>query len=307
MPRGIDIPANGCLGSSIRFFTLSDGNCTREELLRILEKELQISLTSICTKAEEECAHKFDLLGSGLVPLGEQIDWHRDFKANVRWEPSYFSKIPEVELNNHADIKVPWELSRFCHFLTLGKAYVLTGNEKYAKEFVSQFDHWTKENPPYHGVNWRLAMEVAIRAIHWIWGYFFFQDSPHFDEDTKRRFIEALAIHGDYIWNNLEFDKRVIGKQHVRQNGNHYISNLAGLIYLGVVLSGDTAQRWLRMALREMDAELMDQVLPGGVHWELSPSYHRLVLEMCLSAVVLCHLNGIDVPTTLLQRLEAMC
>src|SRR6266436_5622877 len=67
MPRGVNIPANGRLRSSIRFFALSDGNSKREELLRILEEELQISLTSIYTKAEEVCTHKFDLLGSGLV------------------------------------------------------------------------------------------------------------------------------------------------------------------------------------------------------------------------------------------------
>jgi uncharacterized heparinase superfamily protein len=305
-PRGVDLPADGRLKSGIRFFSLNDG-VSRQQAVSAMENELGISLEAIRAKADDVCAHRFDLLGSGPVSLGASIDWHRDFKAGTQWERSYFSSIPEVELDNHADIKVPWELSRCYHFLTLGKAYRLTGDEKYAREFVSQFEHWTKENLPYHGVNWRLSMEVAIRAIHWIWGYFFFQESPHFDEGTKVRFLAALAVHGDYIWNNLEFDKRVVGKRHERQNGNHYISNLVGLIYLGIVLPGSTPRQWLLKAMQELDAELRDQVLPGGVHWELSPSYHRLVLEMCLSAVVLGRLNGVRIPATITQRLEAMC
>lgn len=306
-PKGVRIPADGGLEPGIRFFALTDDKARHREEFARLEKELCFSLEAVRARADDACAHRFDLLGSGPVELGADIDWHRDFKAGAKWECRYFSRIPEVELHNRADIKVPWELSRFYHFVALGKAYHLTGDEKYAREFVSQFDHWTERNPPYHGVNWRLSMEVAIRAIHWIWAYFFFRDSPSFGPDTKRRFLEALSVHGDYIWHNLEFDKRVIGKRHVRQNGNHYISNLAGLVYLGIVLPGPTPKKWLSAALNELDEELRDQVLEGGVHWELSPSYHRLVLEMCLSAVVLCRLNGVQVPDSTLQRLEAMC
>jgi len=306
-PRGVDIPANGKLNAGVRFFSLSEDSSKKEEVRTILEKELGVSLESIRAKAEEVCAHKLDLLGSGPVSLGEQIDWHRDFKAGTRWEPSYFSSIPEVELDNHADIKVPWELSRFYHFLTLGKAYYLTADEKYAQEFVSQFEHWTKENPPYYGVNWRVAMEVAIRAIHWVWGYYFFRDSPHFGDDTRRRFIATLGVHGDYIWNNLEFDMRVNAKRHMRHNGNHYVANLAGLIYLGVVIPGEKPRQWLGMALQELDKEMAVQVLPDGVQWETSLSYHRLVLEMCLSAVLLCQMNGIEVPQSLLSKIESMC
>src|SRR5439155_7380268 len=58
--------------------------------------------------------------------------------------------------------------------------------------------------------------------------------------------------------------------------------------------------------LRELEEEMAIQVLSDGVHWELSPGYHRLVLEMVLSAVTLCSLNGVQVSRSLLEKLEAM-
>src|ERR1044071_3124802 len=36
-------------------------------------------------KAQEALDHIFDLLGSGPVPLGQEIDWHRDFKTGRAW------------------------------------------------------------------------------------------------------------------------------------------------------------------------------------------------------------------------------
>ena len=35
---------------------------------------------AIVDLADRTCAHRFDLLGSGDVHLGEEIDWHMDFR-----------------------------------------------------------------------------------------------------------------------------------------------------------------------------------------------------------------------------------
>ena len=78
------------------------------------------------------CDHVFDLLGSGPVPLGRTIDWHRDFKSGYRWNPEQC--FLDVAHGNQAgvDIKVPWELSRGQHFVLLAQAALLTGDAKYA-------------------------------------------------------------------------------------------------------------------------------------------------------------------------------
>jgi hypothetical protein len=256
--------------------------------------------------ADQVCGHVFDLLGSGPVHLGELLDWHWDFKSDTKWEPTYFKRIKEVELADASDIKVPWELSRSYHFIPLGTSYQLTGDEKCVREFVGQCLDWIEQNPPYHGVNWRCAMEVAIRAINWIWGYYLFEKSASFDAETRSRVAASLAIHGEYIWNNLEFDKRVLNGRYVRCSGNHYVSDLVGLVYLGMVLPGRQAERWLQWGLEELEREMQIQVLPDGAHWELSPSYHRLVLELVFPALILCRHNEVPIPPNLLKVCEAM-
>ena len=294
------------LRDDIQFFGLDEWRDRKQELKLALVEDAGISLAGLRGKADSYCAHVFDLLGSGPVRLGDHIDWHQDFKSGARWEPKYFKQIKEIELGDASDIKVPWELSRCHHFVSLGIAYWLTEKEKYAAEFVSQCRDWIERNPPYHGVNWHCAMEVAIRAINWIWGYYLFAGSPQFDTQTRAAMACSLATHGEYIWNNLEFDKRVIEGRYVRHNGNHYISDLIGLIYLGLVLPGQDPNRWLRNGLEELDREMQVQVLSDGVHWELSPSYHRLVLELVLPAVILCSRNNIPVPQLIKQKCEAM-
>ena len=42
------------------------------------------------------------------------------------------------------DIKVPWELSRCAHFVTLGQAYALTGDESYTRAFSDQIEDWIR-------------------------------------------------------------------------------------------------------------------------------------------------------------------
>jgi len=295
------------LREDLRFFGVEKWRQRKEELKDILAQDLGVPLESIRATADQYCAHLFEILGSGLRPLGETINWHKDFKSGVTWEPVHFKRIKEIVLTDDSDIKVPWELSRFHQFTALGRAYFLTNDEKYAEEFIRQWEHWMESNRPYHGVNWHCAMEVAIRAVNWIWGYYFFRHSPHFDQVRREKFASALRIHGEYIYDNLECNMRVIDGKFRRHNGNHYVADLVGLIYLGVVMPGRKAKAWLEFALAELVQELDAQVTPDGVQWETTPSYHRLVLEMALSAVILCRDNGIAVAASALKKLESMC
>ena len=152
------------------FFDLN----TKEEFANALNKRFSGNKDSILTQAHKILEHRLDLLGSGEVNLGETINWHRDFKSGYEWPKVHFSKIKTVDLNNQADVKVPWELSRLQFITTLGRAYWFTGDPKYKEQFVFELTDWIKSNPVDHGVNWTCSMEVAIRAINIIWGMNFF-------------------------------------------------------------------------------------------------------------------------------------
>ena len=75
------------------------------------------------------------------------------------------------------DKKITWELNRHQHFVKLGQAYWLTGDEKYAATFVDHLKSWMDQNPPKLGINWASSLEVAFRSISWLWALAFFKDS----------------------------------------------------------------------------------------------------------------------------------
>ena len=120
------------------------------------------------SKAEAAVRHVVDLLGSGPVELGERIDWHRDFKTGIDWPRDVLADDQDyLRLHEACDVKMPWELSRCHHWVTLGRAYALEPDSRYATEFVHQLAAWLDDNPWPYGVNWGRAMEVAVRAVNW--------------------------------------------------------------------------------------------------------------------------------------------
>lgn len=270
---------------------ISDG--TAEEILR---------------DADRICMHVFDLLGSGETDLGPALPWHEDFKTGYRWENKYYKRIVLVDLDNAADVKVPWELSRFQHFFTLGKAYWLTQDEKYALEFRAEIEDWIERNPVEMSVNWTCAMDVAIRAVNWIAAASFFRMSPVIPEAFWTDFHASLYLHGTFIRTNLENTGE--------HTGNHYTANLAGLVALGLYFRdfrADGGQRkgcdpaeWLAFGMHELEKEMLVQVNEDGTNYEASTSYHRLVAEMFLVTAIWCARNGLHFSDGYMERLEKM-
>jgi len=121
--------------------------------------------------------HEFDLLGSGVKALGATLPWLDDFKTGRHYPIQYCRDIEYMELDQPTDVKVPWELSRCQHFTALGQAYWLTGDERYAREYRAEIEDWIAANPFAYSVNWACAMDVALRAISWIWGFYFMADA----------------------------------------------------------------------------------------------------------------------------------
>jgi heparinase II/III-like protein len=247
--------------------------------------------------ADAALGHEFDLLGSGPVSLGDSLPWHTDFKTGREWPLEYACSIQYAELDRPTDVKVPWELSRCQHFTALGQAYWLTGDERYAREFVAEIDDWIARNPVAFGVNWACPMDVALRAVSWIWGFYFFADAAACASlDFRGRFLRALYLHGDYIATHLE-------KSEV--NGNHYLCDGVGLVFLGVFFGGsEKGREWLDSGRSIVIDEIGRQTTADGVDFEQSTAYHRLVLEAFATAYLLLRAAGQQIPDDAWARLE---
>lgn len=264
-----------------------------------LERICPHDRSRILAAAERAIAHQVNLLGSGPVGLGAEIDWHRDYKTAHRWAPVYWRDIDYNNPDRPSDVKFPWELSRMQWMIPLGQAYQLTGEKRHAVAARDLLDQWISANPYAHSVNWACTMEVALRILSWTWFFHVFKHSAAWAElDFRERFLQALYLHGDFTAHNLE-------KSDI--NGNHYTADAAGLVCAGLFFGCGTApQQWLKLGWNILCEEMPRQVFPDGVDFEASIPYHRLVQELFLFPALYRRRQGLDVPDGYRDRLIAM-
>ena len=241
---------------------------------------------------------KFFRLQSNEVPpitFNHPIEWNRDPRSGYLWPLDYHRDL-KLMRSDGSDIRVVWELNRLGHFITLGRAYERTKDERFAVAFMDQLKSWHEQNPYGRGPNWQCAMEVALRAVNLIAAREMFRESTQVDTQFLLRLFQQ---HGNYISRNLEFSYIA--------TSNHYLSDVAGLLWIGVMVPElRDADRWREFGLREMLREMDKQVLPDGADFESSTGYHRFVTELFLYSFVLCRENGIDIDAKYWSRLRAM-
>jgi hypothetical protein len=276
-----------------------------ENATDIYRKVFPGAVESKIREADVICEHYFNFLGSGakkLSPEGngyQPIDWHSDFKSGYRWDPKTFFRDIPVGPKEGVDIKVPWELSRFQHLQILGQAYVLTGNRKYFDEVRCQIADWIKNNPLCFGVNWKCAMDVAIRAANWLTAMEYFAEDALFSEEFIKELYASVREHGNYIRNHLEFDGE--------WTTNHYLADIAGLFFISVYCPFfEESREWREFAFSALHKEMEKQVYPDGCSFESSTSYHRLALEIFFYSELLGRRAGIEFSEDYKKKLGKM-
>jgi hypothetical protein len=250
----------------------------------------------VVAQAERALAHEFSLLGSGpFVPVDpdrpartgyQPIDWYLDPVRQLRFPTGVHHKawkLYDMRPGN-ADVKYPWELARCQHWVTVGQAYRLTGDERFAREIANELDDFVEANPVGIGINWTCTMDVGLRAVSWVVALDFVRGSE-LDDAFWARAAAALFDHGLFIRANLENTYEV--------TSNHFLSNVVGLWYLAAMFD-DLPQgaAWSAFARESLETEIDVQVLPDGADFESAVPYHRLVTELFLGSARLADHRG---------------
>src|SRR5690349_5067090 len=233
--------------------------------------------------------HSWPLLGFGEQSFGKDIQWRRDPLSHYVWPLDYHRDIKLMRADG-SDVRVLWELNRLGDLLTLASAYASTPDERYSAEFFRQLQSWAEQNPYAHGPNWTCAMEVALRAMNLLAAFEVFRLSSQLGADFLKFFLQLLQQHGNYIRRNLEFSYLA--------TSNHYLSDVVGLLWLGLLLPElRNAREWREFGLRQMLLEMDKQVLADGADFEASTGYHRFVTELFLYSFLLCRANNVEIET----------
>jgi hypothetical protein len=211
--------------------------------------------------AEQILGHRFSILGI-TIETGSEIEWRRDYVNNRVTGTSYFRFVPYLDFEQAGDHKNIWELSRHQHLVLLA----LDGRDAHLTEITSQLTSWWEQNPFLKGINWASALEVAFRALSWLWiDHLVGGHLP-----VRERLRESLYQHGCYLEHNL----------------STYFSPNTHLLGEGVALHALGLKfpetRWRALGERIVREELERQVQPDGSHFEQSTYYHVYALDFFL-------------------------
>jgi dienelactone hydrolase len=238
-------------------------------------------------EAEAVLKHRFVVVG---IPhtFGPDIDW--GFNPTTT---------PDSELDQ--DNEWTWQLNRHEEWVTLARAYQATGDERFAKEFDSQFSDWVAECPvPVDGADqrpfskWR-TIEAGIR-MSWTWPSVFtiFRRSASVKDGTLISMLKSMIEHGRYL-------------RSYQTSGNWLTMEMNGLFHVGILLPFvKESADWRDFAANRLLAELDTQVYPDGAQIELTPGYHNVALRSFLGPVDVAAAYGYRLPDGYLTKLERM-
>jgi uncharacterized heparinase superfamily protein len=223
---------------------------------------------------------RYDLLGFEHLSFQRgdtPVDWHFDPVHGRRAPVDFWARIPYLD-PRCGDHKIIWELNRHQHWLALGRAAWLTGEDRYAAACATELGSWMRANPPLTGINWASMLELAFRSISWMWAIQFFVP---FEHAGKPGWIVDLLL-------GLERQLEHVGR-HLSSyfSPNTHLLGEALALYVGGRLLPELrpAARWERVGRAVLLHESRAQVNPEGSHAEQSPHYHRYALDFYLLAL----------------------
>jgi uncharacterized heparinase superfamily protein len=139
---------------------------------------------------------------------------------------------------------------------------------EYSKEELINI--WISDNPAMLGIGWH-PYPISLRICNWIKWIWLKNGS------VDKLVISSLFQQTIILCKTLEF--------HLL--GNHLLENAKALIFSGYFFGGMQGEKWKRTGIKILRAELTEQILDDGGHFELSPMYHSIVLDLVLDILQL--------------------
>jgi hypothetical protein len=220
-------------------------------------------------------AHPARHSGRGyLIPIPE-LDFDPVFLSRFDPEALMRDLVTLLHITEHIDWESRWLLKHrtplwnfnlhyFEYLHPLTKFYLDTGNEAALRKTIQMICGWIHQNPPEKGgVGWT-PYTVSLRLTNWL-AYI----AAVGDElDTSFRGELEESMYGQYVYLSEHLEKDILG--------NHYFENLKTLVLCSLFF-GDAQS--LPIYLDAFRKECREEILPDGMHFELSPMYHKIVLE----------------------------
>ncbi|MBL8307520.1 MAG: alginate lyase family protein [Rubrivivax sp.] len=195
---------------------------------------------------------------------------------------------------HNPSVDVEWHilLHKFYYAVGLGLAWQRSGDARYAQRWAQLIDGWMAVTPPGF-----IAADVTGRRVqNWIYSHRQFVGpgiAAPVDAGFHRRMLLSLHEQVEHLC------------AHLTPKRNHRTLELMAILLAGVAFPEmKRAAFWREFALRETVANVQADLLPDGVHCELSTDYHHLALRNWLHVRRLAARHGLPVAPALDEALQ---
>lgn len=253
----------------------------------------------------------------------EQQKWADDalehtFFVHKGYQPSFnYGKDINWRYWPVQDNELRWQLHRHKWFTPMGRAYRVSGDEKYAKEWTLEYIDWIRKNPLVKinknefemtgdsklkddAENARFAwrpLEVSNRLQDQTSQFQLFLPSRYFTPDFLTEFLLNYHRHAAFLMQNFS------------DSGNHLLFEAQRILYAGTFFPEfKEAQTWRNTGIGILNKQIKIQVYPDGGQYELDPHYHLATINIFLKALALADRNGFrnEFPQDYIDTVEKM-
>ena len=240
------------------------------------------------------------------------------FFVHNGYQPSYnYGKDINWQYWPVKDNELRWQLHRHKWFTPMGKAYWLTKDEKYAREWVYQFTDWIKKNPlqqidpvlyevyDVDGVTgmaenvrfaWR-PLEASGRLKDQISQFTLFLNAKAFTPAFLTDFLVNYFKHARHTMDNYS------------QQGNHLLFEAEYVLCAGIFFPEFIeAPNWRKSGIGILNREIKKQVYADGGQYELDLGYHLGCISIFSDALKMAQENGYgnEFPSSYTETIKKM-
>lgn len=211
------------------------------------------------------------------------LDFNSEYLNRFDKEKILNNEFNFININHKVSLDTAWNdqslqhlwrynLHYFEYLYKLGFLYLNNKNYKYYEKYKALIVNWIGHNPCPFGDGWH-PYTISLRITNWISTYGIFTEEINNDIIFKNQLIESLYIQYSYLQKTLERDVL----------GNHYFENIKALIIGSIFFEEEHVKSKFT---KELFKQLDEQILEDGMHFELSPMYHKIILEDLIKITV---------------------
>ena len=255
--------------------------------------------------------HFFRLPGADIGDKEKTVAAANRVLEGYFWAAGYVHQYKDLEVdweknqtpNNYGEYV--WQLSRHGEFSTLAKAYLHTGDTKYADAFNKLIESWIDQvefpiadvanrHGSYDHTGWR-TLESGIRmGMPWQVPIFTFMRAGLIPDPLVVKIFKSIWEHA--------FHLRYYCSSH-----NWLLSELMGFAHIAILYPFyDKAGAWKSFIFNRLLSELDVQLYPEGFQYELTTGYHLVSIKEYLNVCDLCRAFELEVPEKMLTRIRQM-